>query len=169
MSSTSTTDAPDRPAPVGRLQHFLLMCAVGLPGSLLVVATAGLLMALPFGIDPMWRVEPLTLPEAAALHDTGEAMRLIGLGADPSKAGIVRAGFVHHEAHVLTPLEAAVAADRADSATLLLDSGAAIDGRTWMRLVCFADVVEAADVRAVLEPRRPAGAPASCDGVEVPW
>jgi len=36
-------------------------------------------------------------------------------------------------------------------------------------LVCFADVVEAADVRAVLEPRRPAGAPASCDGVEVPW
>lgn len=147
----------------------MLMCAMGVPGGMLIVATTALLIALPFGVDPLWHVEPLTLPEAAALHDNGEVMRLIGLGADPDKAGTVRADFVDNEARVLTPLEAAVAAGRADVVELLLDNGAAIDDRIWIRLVCFADVVDAPDVRTALEERRPAAAAAACDGVQTPW
>ena len=51
--------------------------AVAVPGVLLIAATALMLMGLPFGIDPLWRVEPLTLAEAAALRDNGEVVRLI--------------------------------------------------------------------------------------------
>ena len=143
--------------------------ATGLPGALLVIGTAAMLVALTFGADPLWTVEPLTLPEAAALHDNGEIVRLIELGADPNSADTVRADVVHHDAQVLTPLEAAVGAEREDIVQLLLELGAVLDPPTWIRLACFADAVGAPDVRSLLDERRPAGAPSSCDGVEIPW
>lgn len=150
-------------------QRIVLTCAVCVPGSMLITATAAMLLALPFGIDPLWHVEPLTLAEASALRDNGEVMRLIGLGADPNKPGTVRADFVHDEAQVLTPLEAAVGARRADMVQLLLDNGAVMDATNWTRLVCFAEVVEAQDVRALLEEWRPADASDTCVGVQTPW
>ncbi len=167
MSSTATTDAPGDVR--ARRQATLLASALCLPGALLIAATAAMFAALPFGFDPMWYVEPVTLPEAAALRDNGEVMRLIGLGADPNEAGTVRAGFAHREAQVLTPLEAAVAIRRADMVEVLLENGAVMDVATWTRLICFADVVEAGDVRALLEQRRPQDASASCEGARTPW
>jgi hypothetical protein len=136
---------------------------------MLIVGTALMFAVLPFGIDPVWHVEPVTLPEAAALRDNAEAMRLIGLGADPNRAGLVRANFAHNKAQMLTPLEAAVGIRRADMVELLLENGARMDGETWTRLICFADVVDAGDVRALLEQRRPPGAAATCEGVQTPW
>jgi hypothetical protein len=122
------------------------------------------------GVDPLWYVEPLTLPEAAGLRDNGEVVRLIATGADPDAAGPVRAGFVHNDEKVLTPLEAAVGDRRADMVLLLLDNGATMDEAIWNRLVCFSDIVKASDVRELLEERRPAGATAaSCDAVKTPW
>jgi hypothetical protein len=153
----------------GQRQATLLAAALCVPGALLIVATAAMFVALPFGIDPVWHVEQVTLPEAAALRDNGEVMRLIGLGADPNEAGRVRPNFAHNEAQVLTPLEAAVGIRRADMVELLLENGARMDTATWSRLTCFADVVKAGDVRAILDERRPQDAPATCEGVRTPW
>ena len=168
MSSTASTDAPED-VQARQRQATLLAAALGVPGALLIAVTAAMFVVLPFGVDPMWYVEPVTLPEAAALRDNGEVMRLIGLGADPNKAGTVRPNFAHNEAQVLTPLEAAVGIQRADMVELLLESGARLDAATWTRLICFADVVKAGDVRALLEERRPQDASAMCDGVRTPW
>ncbi len=111
----------------------------------------------------------MTLAEAAALHDDGEIVRLIRSGADPNKADTVRRGFVHNEAQILTPLEAAVGARRADIVELLLESGASLDAATRTRLLCFADVVDAGDVSALLETRRPEDGQVMCESVETPW
>lgn len=140
-----------------------------LPGALLVAATAVMLLAVPFGIDPMWHVESVSLPEASALRDNGEVMRLIGLGADPNQAGAVRKDLAHNEEFVLTPLEAAVSIDRTDMVELLLENGARMDAATWTRLMCFADAIDAGEVRDLLEQRRPQDASASCEGVSTPW
>jgi hypothetical protein len=143
--------------------------ALCLPGAFLVVATAAMLVGLPFGADPLWQVEPLTLPEAAALRDNGEVVRLIDLGEDPNNAGPVRPNFLRNDAQVVTPLEAAVGARRADMVELLFENGAVMDAAMWTRLVCFAEVVDAGDVRMVLEPRRPADASDHCVDVQTPW
>jgi ankyrin repeat protein len=143
--------------------------AVAVPGAVLIVATAAMLCGLPFGIDPLWRVEPLTLAEAAALRDNGEVVRLIDAGEDPNKAGTVRAEFLHNDPVTVTPLEAAVGSDRVDIIELLLDHGAEIDSSTWTRLMCFATAIEADESRAFLEQRRPEGASPACDHVQTPW
>ena len=168
MSSTATTDTTEGVRTHQR-QRALLAAALCLPGALLIAATAAMFAALPFGIDPLWYVEPVTLPEAAALRDSGEVVRLIGLGADPNEASVVRQNFAHNEAHVLTPLEAAVSIRRVGIVDLLLEHGARMDAVTWTQLICFADIVEADDVRALLEQRRPQGASATCEGVRTPW
>lgn len=147
----------------------MLAITLAAPGVALTVATMLLLLGLPFGIDPLWHVEPLTLPEAAALRDNGEIMRLIDRGADPNRAGTVRANFLHNDPLVVTPLEAAVGADRTDVVEVLIDNGATIDATTWTRLVCFAAAIEADDARSFLEQRRPAGASDDCGQVDIPW
>ena len=168
MSSTAITDVPEDVETRRRLA-LLLASAICLPGALLIVATAAMFVALPFGIDPIWHVEPVTLSEAAALRDNGEVIRLIGLGADPNKTSAVRADFVQKEAQVLTPLEAAVGIRRADMVELLLENGAHVDATTWTRLMCFADKLKASDVRTILEQRRPQGTSATCEDVKTPW
>ena len=120
-------------------------------------------------MDPIWRVDPLTTSEASALHDTGELVRLIRRGDDPNVAQQVRSDVLRREPVVLTPLEAAVAADRTDVLDVLLDNGASLDERNWTRLKCFADGVGADDAAAFLEQRRPADAVTDCNGVQTPW
>jgi hypothetical protein len=135
----------------------------------LITATVLLLFGLPFGIDPLWRVEPLTLAEAAALRDNGEIMRLISRGEDPNQSGTVRANFLRNDPLVVTPLEAAVGVDRPDVVEVLVDNGATLDATTWTRLACFATAIEADDARSVLEQRRPPGASDACAQVDTPW
>lgn len=146
-----------------------LVCAVSLPGVLLIVATAAMLVGLPFGADPLWTVEPMTLSEAAALRDNGEVARLIELGEDVNGAGVVRPHVLADHSLVVTPIEAAVAAERADMVELLLEQGARVDAAMWTRLMCFSASVEAEDVLALLEPRRPEASVDNCDLVHVPW
>ena len=128
-----------------------------------------MLVGLPFGLDPLWRVEPLTLAEAAALRDNGEVVRLIDAGEDPNGAGTVRAELLHNDPLTVTPLEAAVGSDRVDMMEVLLDHGAVLDAATWTRLMCFATAIEADESRALLEQRRPDGASLACDHVQTPW
>jgi len=143
--------------------------AVAVPGVVLIVATALMLVGLPLGVDPLWRVEPLTLAEAAALRDNGEVVRLIEAGADPNAASTVRAEFLHNNPLTVTPLEAAVGADRVDMVEVLLDHGAALDAATWTRLMCFATAIEADESQSFLGPLRPDDASLACDHVPTPW
>jgi hypothetical protein len=147
----------------------LLACALCLPGALLIVATTAMLAGLPFGADPLWSVEPMTLSEAAALRDNGEVVRLIELGEDVNGKSTVRPDILTGHSLVLTPIEAAVAAERADMVELLLEQGARMDAALWIRLMCFSASVGADDVRALLEPRRPEGSVENCDRVETRW
>jgi ankyrin repeat protein len=159
LTSTTDTVAADTAAVI----------AVALPGTALILATALMLAGLLFGLDPLWRVEPLTLAEAAALRDNGEVVRLINAGADPNEATTVRAEFLRNDPLTITPLEAAVGSDRVDMVELLLDHGAVLDPFTWTRLMCFAIAIEAEESRALLEQRRPAGSSLDCDHVRTPW
>jgi hypothetical protein len=143
--------------------------ALALPGTVLILATALMLAGLPFGVDPLWRVEPLTLAEAAALRDNGEVVRLIQGGEDPNNAGTVRAELLRNDPLTVTPLEAAVGIDRPDMIEVLLEHGAVMDAATWTKLMCFATAIEADEARAVLEQRRPPGASLVCDHVQTPW
>lgn len=167
MSSTSITEAP--PERQVSSWQALPATALCLPGALLIVATAAMLAGLPFGADPLWYVEPLTLPEAAALRDNGEVVRLIDLGEDPNRPGPVRPNVLRNDAQVLTPLEAAVGARRADMVDLLLENGAVMNAAMWTRLTCFAEVVDAGDVKDMLDGRRPVGASDACKEVQTPW
>lgn len=168
MSSTGTIEPPD-PARQHRLQTVLPVWLLAVPGTLVVAVSAILFAVLPFGIDPIWSVEPLTLPEAAALRDNAEVVRLIGLGGDIDAPGPVRPGISRDEALVLTPLEAATGSRRADMVLLLLEQGAALPPETWTRLSCIAAAVRADEVQSLLASVRPDGATESCAGVETPW
>jgi len=116
---------------------------------------------------PFWRGGPLTLSEAAALHDQGELVRLIASGRDPDAVYPLRAGVL--AARALTPLEAAVGARRAEMINLLILGGATMDAGRWRRLHCFAVETRALDVVQMLDRYRPAAAGDSCDGVTVPF
>jgi hypothetical protein len=142
---------------------------LAVPGLVLIAATACLLLALPLGLDPLWRVEPLTLAEAAALRDNGEIVRLIQQGEDPNRPGTVRAELLRNDPIVITPLEAAVGIDRPDVLEVLLDHGATMNEAMWTRLVCFAEAIDADDARSFLESHRPAGTSDACDHVATPW
>lgn len=143
--------------------HFLQVAVLALVALNLTQSRGGMLVDL--ALLTTFTVAALT----AALRDNGEVMRLIGLGADPNQAGTMRADFAHNEAQVLTPLEAAVGTRRTDMVELLLEHGAHMDAAMQTRLTCFARRVEADDVRALLEERRPPDASATCEGVQTPW
>ena len=80
----------------------------------------------------------------------------------PLRPGVIAAG-------VLTPLEAAVGARRAEMVELLMLRGARVDASGWRRLHCLALSTGAADVVAMLDRYKPANAASSCDGISTPF
>jgi hypothetical protein len=104
-------------------RRTLLIAAAG-PPIVLSVLRLVMLLAGFAGAHPFWRWEPLTLSEAAALHDGGEVARLIAEGHDPNGEYPVRAGYLMSEPVVLTPIAAAMAARRGEIVDLLMDAGA---------------------------------------------
>lgn len=106
-------------------RRALLIAAAGPP---VVLATLRLMMLLgaPAGAHPFWGWQPLTLSEAAALHDGGEVARLIAEGADPNGTYPVRAGYISREPVMITPVAAAMAAKRGEIVDILLDAGASL-------------------------------------------
>lgn len=143
--------------------------AIAIPGVALAAVTIVLLAAAALGRGPVWRFEPLTLPEAAALHDDADVLWLIGRGANPNAPGTIRPGVLTRDEIALTPLEAAVGAGQEQTVELLLQQGAVADVPTWTRLMCFAERLDAPRVRMVLERRQPAGSPLDCTGVRIPF
>lgn len=134
---------------------------------IVALATAGAL-SLVLGVggsNPLWRSEPLNLAEAAALRDMGEVARLLSQGADPRPERLVRAGFLYAYPARLTPMDAAVRADRPEIVQLLLDSGLSLDADTWRRVWCVASSDE---MRRTLVSAQPPGSSRTCPAPSAP-
>lgn len=119
------------------------------------------------GADLFWRADSVSLPEAAAMRDSGELARQIAFGADPNRRAPVRAGVLKSEALVLTPLEAAVGAHRPEVIDLLFELGAVPSAEERRGLRCLA-IAEREPALAELFVRGGEGT-SDCAGVALPW
>jgi hypothetical protein len=90
----------------------------------LVVATLLLVALGAADANPFWHQEPMSMSEAAALRDAGEVARQIAAGYDPSSRYPVRAGLISSEPVSVTPMQAAIAAQREEIVQILIDAGA---------------------------------------------
>ena len=118
-------------------------------------------------VAPLWPPDNVTLPEAIATRNNGEALRLIALGADPNATARVRGGLlVNGRDVIVTPVEAAVGAQRADSLRQLLSYGAVIDDGERLVLRCYERTRRDSGVRDILD----AGATGEpdCSGITLP-
>jgi hypothetical protein len=136
----------------------------------LVVAIPCVVFAVLSGwwtVAPLWPPDDVTLPEAIATRNNGEALRLISQGADPNAAARVPDGLlVNGRDVIVTPVEAAVGAQRADSLRQLLSYGAVIDDRERLVLRCYERTRRDAGVRDILDAGA-AGEP-DCSGITLP-
>jgi len=140
-----------------RLRTLPAVCA-GIPALVAVSFCGAVFGAAVLGFTPaFWQGGPLTLAEAAALRDQGEVARLVEGGDDPNREYELRAGVLATER--ATPLEAAVAARRAEIVNLLVREGATLNESGWRRLHCLAMETGAGDVVRAVDELRPAGAP----------
>ncbi len=118
-----------------------------------------------WAVAGLWPPDDVTLSEAVATRNNAEALRLIRLGASPNQPSRVRAGLLTSDYDVtITPVEAAVGAQRADALRMLLANGATIDGNEMRVLRCYEQVRRDSGVHELLGD---SAAPA-CDGVRLP-
>ena len=140
--------------------------AVPAGGTLVVLAASGT-MSLVRGQPLLWPAQPVTLTEAIGMHDTGEIVRQLALGADPNiryDTWDILKRFQHVS---VTPLEAAVATRERYLFEMVVAHGALVTPENARTLHCFAVQEHATDIVAYLGERFPP--PASCDGVQLPW
>jgi hypothetical protein len=134
-----------------RTRDSIVRMIVALPCVALAVASAWWFVGRLAG-GGLWPPDRVTLGEAIATRNNAEALRLIMLGASPNQPTRVRAGLLSDGYDVVvTPLEAAVGAQRADSLRMLLASGAVLDGRELRVLRCYERVRRDAGVREILD------------------
>ena len=123
----------------------------------------------------LWPPDQVTLAEAVATRNNAEALRLITQGANPSQPSRVRDGLLTNGYDVVvTPLEAAVGAQRAESLRMLLANGAVLDDHELLVLRCYERTRRDASVREILDARLSDGARGAtpgdpdCAGVRLP-
>ena len=139
-----------------RLTGVAAACAAA-PAIALTAWCAITLGAVLFGGMPaFWTGGALTLSEAAALRDQGEVARQIEAGADPNREYDLRPGVLAIDRAF--PLEAAVAARRAEIVNVLMREGATLDESRWRRLHCAAVETRAADVVRAIDELKPVDA-----------
>ena len=117
-------------------------------------------------ITGLWPPDEVTLSEAVATRNNAEALRLIRGGANPNEPSRVRAGLLTSDHDVaVTPVEAAVGAQRADVLRMLLANGATIDEKEMRVLRCYEQVRRDSGIREILGGDAPA---VDCAGVSLP-
>ena len=115
----------------------------------------------------LWPSDDVTLAEAVATRNNAEALRLIQRGEDPNRAGRVRDGLLTNGYAVdMLPVEAAVAAQRADGLRMLLANGATVDQHELTVLRCLEQSRHDSGVREILDARA-SGEP-DCSRVQLP-
>jgi hypothetical protein len=136
------------------------------PCLVLACSSAWWTAARPAG-DGLWPPDDVTLSEAAATRNNAEAVRLIESGANPNQPGYVRDGLLTSGyAVTITPIEAAVGAQRADSVRTLLANGAAVDEEELKVLRCLEEARHDAGVRELLATQLTGEV--DCNGVRSP-
>lgn len=151
-----------------RWPSLVIAIALAVPpvATLAALAASGT-VALVSGQPLLWPAQPVTLTEAIGMHDTGEIVRQLALGANPN---------AHYDAwdilkryqHVsVTPLEAAVATREPHLFELIVAHGGLLTPENARTLHCFAVQERAVAIAAYLAERFPPTA--SCDGVTLPW
>ena len=133
--------------------------ALAAPGCLFAAASVVALALAVVDRHPMWPRESMNLAEAAAARDEGEVARLIEGGEDFNQRYPVRPGLLFDRPAVLTPLEAAIAADDPMVVQRLMQAGTPLDVERWTYLHCIAGGNEAPQV---LEQYRPPDAEPDC-------
>ena len=156
------------------IRDSVIRVIVALPCVALAVVSAWWLVGGWFG-GGLWAPDEVTLSEAVATRNNAEALRLISLGTDPNRPSRVRDGLLTNGYDVVvTPVEAAVGAQRADSLRMLLANGAAVDDRELRVLRCYERARRDSGVRAILdarasgEPSTTLGSGPDCTGVPLP-
>jgi hypothetical protein len=115
----------------------------------------------------LWPPDDVTLVEAVATRNNAEALRLIRQGVDPNRPGRVRDGLLTSGYPVeVLPVEAAVAAQRADALRMLLANGASVDEHELTVLRCLEQSRRDSGVREILDER--AAGEADCRSVQLP-
>jgi len=105
-----------------------------------------------FGGGGLWPPASITISEAAATKNTGEAARLISLGQDPNKPALVSEGLLPGgKSEVITPLEVAVAVRRTSMAQMLMDYGARVDAEHLRALRCYSEQFQDAETHEFLQ------------------
>jgi hypothetical protein len=137
------------------------------PVVVLALFAASGAMAMVRGEPIVWPSQRVTLTEAIGMHDTGEIVRQIALGADPN-ARYDTWDVIKRDQHVqLTPLEAAVATREQYLFELVTAHGAMVTTENARELQCFAVQEHAREIAASLAKQFPP--PGSCHGVVLPW
>jgi hypothetical protein len=93
-------------------------------------------IAEALGLHAFVRAAGDTVSEAAAAGHAARALQLIDEGQDPNARHHVREGFLDHDGHDLTPVEAAILGRRPELVRLLERSGATHTDSA--RASCFA-------------------------------
>ena len=140
--------------------------ALAAPACVLAAASVVALALAVVDRHPMWPREAMNLAEAAATRDEGEVARLIEGGEDFNQRYPVRPGLLFDRSAVLTPLEAAIAADDPMIVQQLMRESTPPGVERWTYLRCIAGGDEAPQV---LEQYRPVDAQPDCDTVRAPW
>jgi hypothetical protein len=100
----------------------------------------------------LWPPAPISITEAAATKNTGEAARLISLGVDPNKPALVPEGLLPGgQSAMITPLEVAVAVRRTSMFQMLMDYGARVDTARLRRLRCYSEQFHDAETHEFLK------------------
>jgi hypothetical protein len=137
------------------------------PVATLAVLAASGTVALVRGQPIIWPAQPVTLTEAIGMHDSGEVVRQLALGANPN-ARYDTWDILKRDQHVfVTPLEAAVATRERYLFELIVAHGGLLTQENARMLQCFAAQEHAPEIAAYLAARFPQ--PESCDGVTMPW
>jgi hypothetical protein len=121
-----------------------MVMAVAGPLLAALVTAAVVVTGWAAGRQPFWPTPAVTLSEAVATRDLGEALRLMTQEqVDPDTAQPVRAGMLpDNQPAVLTPLAAAVETRRGEMIRLLLDHGASPAAAERTALICRAAALD---------------------------
>ncbi len=147
----------------------VLWWALAIPPVALALAFASVLSGVGPAREGFWRIDTITVTEAAALRDPAALFQHVRAGADLNRRYPVRPRVLGGEETSATPLEAATATGHAEIVSLLLEWGARPDADQLAVVFCLAERSRAPEIVHLLEQRSGVHPPADCGRVRLPF